>query len=232
MKNFVCVETSSTCASVAYFWNGTFHIEQVSAAPRGHSEFLLVSFQKFMKDNNHSFKDLDGVCITKGPGSFTGIRVATSFAKTLCYSLGLRCWAAESLAPISYASLFDGPRLVVQNAFKNLIYIDRFETRTIHSGTRVVDLENLSTWVRENIPRIQTVVLGDAQDLFKSHLQEDQKLEFLFDSSKTAPQARALGELYLNHPDSGETLDWKTIIPLYIRGSEAEESLRRHHSES
>lgn len=230
MKNFVCVETSSTRASLALYWNGQIQAQHVSAAARGHSEFLLQTFQSFFVDQGPALHELEGLCITNGPGSFTGLRVATSFAKTLCYSLNLKCWVTTSTAPLSFASQFDGPRLVVLNAFKNLVYVDQFKDRTQHTGPSVVDLEQLPEWVQQ-LNLTQTIqVVGDGQTLFASHLSDSQKKTFQFDSSLTHASANVLGKLYLAQPQAGQTMDWKAIIPLYIRGSEAEESLREHQS--
>lgn len=52
------------------------------------SQVLLPMIEKLLKNNDLDFKDLQGIEVETGPGSFTGIRVGVSVANSLAYSLG------------------------------------------------------------------------------------------------------------------------------------------------
>lgn len=53
------------------------------------SQVLLPLIEKILKKNNLEFKDLEGIEVSTGPGSFTGLRVGVSVANALGYSLGI-----------------------------------------------------------------------------------------------------------------------------------------------
>ena|SRR3990167_8043550 len=53
------------------------------------SQVLLPMIEKLLKNNNLGFKDLKGIEVETGPGSFTGLRVGVSVANSLAYSLGI-----------------------------------------------------------------------------------------------------------------------------------------------
>ena len=53
------------------------------------SQVLLPMIEKLLKNNNLGFKDLKGIEVKTGPGSFTGLRVGVSVANSLAYSLGI-----------------------------------------------------------------------------------------------------------------------------------------------
>ena len=48
------------------------------------SETIFVELNRLLKETNLDYKDIDRVIITKGPGSYTGIRIAMTIAKVLC----------------------------------------------------------------------------------------------------------------------------------------------------
>ena len=53
------------------------------------SQVLLPMIEKLLKNNDLGFKDLQGIEVETGPGSFTGLRVGVSVANSLAYSLGI-----------------------------------------------------------------------------------------------------------------------------------------------
>jgi tRNA threonylcarbamoyladenosine biosynthesis protein TsaB len=55
----------------------------------GHSEKLSVFIDKAIQQTGISYKDLSAVCVSKGPGSYTGLRIGVSTAKGLCYGLDI-----------------------------------------------------------------------------------------------------------------------------------------------
>jgi len=63
----------------------------IEETPEGyeHSEKLSVFIDKAIQQANISYKDLSAVAVSKGPGSYTGLRIGTSTAKGLCYALDI-----------------------------------------------------------------------------------------------------------------------------------------------
>ena len=61
------------------------------------SERIFVEIDKLFKENNLTAQDLDGVCITKGPGSYTGVRIAMTVAKILATQLDIDLYTISTL---------------------------------------------------------------------------------------------------------------------------------------
>ncbi|MBO6517598.1 MAG: tRNA (adenosine(37)-N6)-threonylcarbamoyltransferase complex dimerization subunit type 1 TsaB [Bacteroidia bacterium] len=97
MARILCIETSGKVCSVALFDNAQCigHLEQRESFQ--HAAVLTVLIQRLLKSNNQEAKDLDCIALSAGPGSYTGLRIGTSVAKGLCYSLDIPLVAVPSL---------------------------------------------------------------------------------------------------------------------------------------
>ena len=62
-----------------------------------HSIYTMPMIEKLFKENNLNVKDLDEIIVVNGPGSFTGIRIGLSIAKTIAYALNLKIHTISSL---------------------------------------------------------------------------------------------------------------------------------------
>jgi tRNA threonylcarbamoyladenosine biosynthesis protein TsaB len=84
----LCIDTSLDVCSVALTIDG--EVNGLYLEERGfniHSERLTLMIVALMKQAEVKLKDLDAICIDKGPGSYTGLRIGVSTAKGLCYAL-------------------------------------------------------------------------------------------------------------------------------------------------
>lgn len=90
MATILCLETATTNCSVAVGVNGkvTSLIEE-NSPNYSHSEQLHVFIERTMTKASISLKDLDAIAVSKGPGSYTGLRIGVSAAKGLCFSLDI-----------------------------------------------------------------------------------------------------------------------------------------------
>ncbi len=84
------IETATTNCSVALARNGkTIVIKEDNDKNYSHSERLHVYIQDLFDQSNTKLSDLDAIAISKGPGSYTGLRIGVSAAKGLCYTLDI-----------------------------------------------------------------------------------------------------------------------------------------------
>jgi tRNA threonylcarbamoyladenosine biosynthesis protein TsaB len=82
------IETSSDVCSVAIARDGILLKEKESSEGLNHSELLSVFVSDVLRDAGMSINSIDAVSVSKGPGSYTGLRIGVSLAKGLCYALG------------------------------------------------------------------------------------------------------------------------------------------------
>ncbi len=84
-----------------------------------------------LENLNLSVNDLDGFAVSKGPGSYTGLRIGISAVKAICYASGKKCLGVSSLESLAYNFLgaFDGDIAVVMKARADLVYFANFSSK-------------------------------------------------------------------------------------------------------
>ncbi len=103
MALILSIETSTMVCSVALHRDGELLASQVHQVEKSHSSLLPGIGLDVCKEENVSFKDLDAVAVSSGPGSYTGLRIGVSTAKGICYSLQKKLIAIPSLDVIAEA---------------------------------------------------------------------------------------------------------------------------------
>jgi tRNA threonylcarbamoyladenosine biosynthesis protein TsaB len=97
------IESSTLTCSVAISRNGDIRALQESHDQSyAHSEKLVVYIDEVIKQAELKPSDLDAVCVSKGPGSYTGLRIGVSAAKGLCYGLGIPLLSVGSLESMAH----------------------------------------------------------------------------------------------------------------------------------
>lgn len=81
------IETSTQVCSVALAKDGHLLVLKESNEKNSHAEILTAFIEEALMEANLKFNQLDAIAISKGPGSYTGLRIGMSTAKGLCYSL-------------------------------------------------------------------------------------------------------------------------------------------------
>jgi len=95
-----------------------------------HAEKLTVFITELFKTQDFSIKDLNAIAVSKGPGSYTGLRIGISTAKGLCYALDIPLISVSTLKAMAfrmaqkeesdlYCPMIDARRMEVYNAFYN-----------------------------------------------------------------------------------------------------------------
>ncbi len=91
------IETSTEVCSVVLSKDGKTVVEKESSSGLKHSELLTVFIEDILKHNHFDKSDLDAVAVSKGPGSYTGLRIGVSAAKGLCYGLDIPLISVSTL---------------------------------------------------------------------------------------------------------------------------------------
>ncbi|NOV00303.1 tRNA (adenosine(37)-N6)-threonylcarbamoyltransferase complex dimerization subunit type 1 TsaB [Paenibacillus planticolens] len=104
----LAIDTSSSAMTVAILENGVLLGEVSSHAERNHSIGLLPHIQDLLASLKLKPKDLQSVAAGQGPGSYTGVRIAVSVAKTFAWSLGLDLIGVSSLEAMALGGAMKG----------------------------------------------------------------------------------------------------------------------------
>ncbi len=108
-----------------------------------HQAYIIPLIDTLLKRNKLELKDLDGIVVGIGPGSYTGLRVGLMTAKMLSYATGIKLYQISSLAFLS--SGYDDERLVWHDAKNNQGFSGYFKEAKLTKEERVRDLDKLST---------------------------------------------------------------------------------------
>jgi tRNA threonylcarbamoyladenosine biosynthesis protein TsaB len=100
------LETATQICSVALERDGQIIDELHSEEPNAHSSKLSVFIGEIMRRNSDIASAVDAVCVSSGPGSYTGLRIGVSSAKGICYAKGIPLLAVPTLH--NMAMLFFG----------------------------------------------------------------------------------------------------------------------------
>ena len=96
------IECSAEAASAAAIENGLVLKENITLEKRTHSETLLPITDSLLKDLNLSLDDFDIFAASKGPGSFTGLRIGLSLIKGFAFKNNTPCFCGNTLDVIAY----------------------------------------------------------------------------------------------------------------------------------
>ncbi len=98
MSLLLCIETSTTNCSVAISKNGEcIALKEDNNAGYSHSESLHLFIEDLLAEQKITLDNLDAIVVSKGPGSYTGLRIGVSTAKGLCYALDIPLIAINTL---------------------------------------------------------------------------------------------------------------------------------------
>lgn len=85
----LCIETATTVCSVSLCENGELIAKKESSEGKSHARLLTVFIEDILKESDVKATDLDAIAVSKGPGSYTGLRIGVSAAKGIAYAAGL-----------------------------------------------------------------------------------------------------------------------------------------------
>jgi tRNA threonylcarbamoyladenosine biosynthesis protein TsaB len=123
------IETSTTNCSVALSGDGkTMAVQEVSNG-YSHAENLHVFIKEILENNKLEFSDLNAIAVSKGPGSYTGLRIGVSAAKGLCFALEIPLIAIETLEVLAQ-------QVDIESGF----IVPMIDARRLEAYTKVYDL--------------------------------------------------------------------------------------------
>ena len=129
------LETATTVCSVALGENGKLLSIKEINKDYTHAENLTVFIEQVLASANVKLTHLDAVAISKGPGSYTGLRIGTSTAKGLCYALNKPLIAINTLKQISLG-------FSTSNPHSSNLYCPMIDARRMEVYCAIYDSEN------------------------------------------------------------------------------------------
>lgn len=215
--NLLAIETSTEQASIALMMKGKqIHAEQKEM--RQHGQWLLPAIADLITAAGLSFSQLDGVVFGRGPGSFTGLRMACSAAQGLAFAHDLPVFAVSSLAAIAYTahhrcSELGAPRpiLTLMDARMQQVYWGFFSPNQYKVKEQVASPEHV------RVEGVNEVVVAGVHFLPYIPLLPKLLQEKIINSFCVFPTAQAMIELVLL--GQVPALSAAEALPVYIRNN-------------
>ncbi len=201
------IETATTVCSVSLAKDGHLLAFKEQNGNYSHSENLTLFIQDICQQANIKLPDIDAVAVSKGPGSYTGLRIGVSTAKGLCYSLNKPLIAINTLQHLSlsvsenfkshpdnykdsntaslYCPMLDARRMEVYCA----IY-DSYNKEIIPTAAEIIDEHSFSDLLKKN----RLIFFGDGAEKCKKILSVNTNALFVDDVVPSANNMISLSE--------------------------------------
>lgn len=190
-----------------------------------HSILMMPMIDKLLKNLKIDINSLDGFVVSKGPGSFTGLRIGVSTIKGLSQGTDKPFVSVSSLDALAYNLAYTGGTICpIIDALRNNVYtalynfVDNKLQRV--SDYMIISIDDLISTINEQ--NVKVCFIGDAIYKFKEKLANNIKNVNFAPAHLNVVKASSLGEIGLNLLNSGIKDDLYTFSPLYIRKSQAE----------
>lgn len=223
----LAIETSGFGGSIALLEDDQVLGEAVLDAQRRHAQTLVPELHLLLSRQGRQASDCELLAVSVGPGSFTGLRVGITCAKTLGYATGCPLVAVPTFPSIAAGSPADINRLqVVMNAQRQELFVGRFERQGDGhwAEMRPLSIERSTVWQASLTS--EDVVTGPGLDgISQSVAPRCQVLP----PEYWQPQARDVGRLGRQAARQGLTTSCWDLLPLYVRKSAAEEKWDANH---
>ena len=214
----LAVDSSSEVCSVAILEDDVLIDEINLDNGRTHSENLMPIIKEIVDRNNIALSDLGMIACCVGPGSFTGIRIGVATIKPIAEVLNIKIASVTSLETLSKNVQNENIRVSMIDARNNQVYAGIFD-----SDSNLME-DYLADDINEVINHIKNysnvTLIGNGAILHKDLILASIPNASFIDDNKQS--AKNVGLIGLKKFKENDLKDADTIIPIYLRKSQAE----------
>ncbi|MEC2071079.1 tRNA (adenosine(37)-N6)-threonylcarbamoyltransferase complex dimerization subunit type 1 TsaB [Alkalihalophilus marmarensis] len=219
----LAIDTSSYVLTVAVTEDSKVLGEMTTNIKKNHSLRLMPAIEQLMRDTGIIPEQLTKVVVADGPGSYTGVRIAVTTAKTLAWSLNIPLVGVSSLElMVQNGRFFEGHTVPIVDARRGQVFTALYRGEQHKMTVQKEDrLRMLNEWLEE-LKEIEGLILFVGQDV---ELHQEDIQSALGDKAVFAPAQMTLprgGELAALGEEKEAVASIHTFVPRYLRLAEAE----------
>jgi tRNA threonylcarbamoyladenosine biosynthesis protein TsaB len=217
LTNILCIETTTTVCSVCVTENEkVISIREINNGFT-HAENLHIFIEEVLKEADLSLSQINAVAVSKGPGSYTGLRIGVSAAKGLCYALNIPLISVDTLQSMAwgvanlnkedvlYCPMLDARRMEVYCA----VYNNKFEN-VLPVNALVLDENSIQVF---NFKK-PICFFGDGLSKSKTLLQKINGATFI---ENIVPSAKNIATLAYKKMDLNQVENVALFEPFYLK---------------
>ena len=195
MNYILNIESSTTNCSISLALDGNLvALKESNDDKYSHSTKLHSFINEVLKKSNISVKELVAIAVSKGPGSYTGLRIGVAAAKGLCYSLDIPLISISTLHILSKQIQVreQGLILPVMDARRDEVYCavyDSSHNLIKKAIPKIINQESFS----ELSYKSKLYFIGNGQEKCKRLIENNTNL--IFSNNNTFPSAREMTQL-------------------------------------
>jgi tRNA threonylcarbamoyladenosine biosynthesis protein TsaB len=220
------LETSGRAGQVAVAQGATLRGARRLEEARRHARDLAPAVAELLAEQHWQPRALHGVIVSRGPGSYTGLRVGIMAAKTLAYATGCTLLAVDTFAAVA----LQGPaealvQDVIADAQQDRVYVQRFARPRAEAAWQPqldLGIERVELWLARLGEDMW--ISGPGLHSYAGRLPLGSRIVA---AEHWEPRAESLVALGLPRYLRGERDDVWTVEPLYLRPSAAEEQRQK-----
>ena len=215
MSYILNIETSTTNCSVSLSYDDNLiDIIETDSTNYSHSENLHVFIDNLMNKNKLKFDQLSACSISRGPGSYTGLRIGLSAAKGICFGLDIPLISISSLKIIASAVKFDGLIVSTMDARRDEVYSCIFDSKlNIICDEKPEIITNTS--YLELAEKNKVLIIGDGQIKCKKLIDYNKNISFNPDIFK--PSSKNMCNIAFKKLKENDFEDLAYFEPKYLK---------------
>lgn len=222
MSLILCIETGTDICSVGVARDGELVSLRESDEGRDHAKKVGVFVDELLRETGISPDELDAVAVGMGPGSYTGLRIGVSFAKGLCYGLGIPLVAVGSLDAMAAVAIEDNDAGILDvDNWEDAVLCPMVDARRMEVYTRLFDAKGnaLSDVTAEVVTEQTFADVRRERQLVMFGNGAAKCREVLPDATyiNITPSARGLARLAEQRLSAGQTEDIAYFEPFYLK---------------
>ncbi len=224
----LAVETSTEACSAALIIDGLIE-ERFEIAPREHTKLILPMIDSLLAEAQMSPQQLDALAFSRGPGSFTGVRIATGVIQGIAYGVDLPVVPVSTLAAMAQNYFKQGVADVAFTAMDARMGEIFWAVYQKHQQGYAELIGNEAVTLAENIvfPEMQGVGVGSGWDVYSQQLSDRLSKLVIAVESDHLPRASAIAELGVIGFEKNQAVDVEKAMPVYLRNKVAKKESER-----
>jgi len=207
------IETATKNCSLSLAKDGkTILTKEIAEQGYSHAEKLHVFMEEILNETGISAHDLKAVAVSKGPGSYTGLRIGVSSAKGLCYALGIPLISVDTLQVLAkQVKVEQGIIVPMIDARRMEVYSAIFDKN--HQNIKEVQAEVLTdnSYAEFDDP---VYFIGDCQEKCQTVLT---KPNFIFIPEIVFPSSKEMSQLSFEKFTNNDFEDVAYFEPFYLK---------------